>query len=145
MDPLSVTASIIAVIQLAQKVLSICYDFRRWIKSVPKELQQITSEVISLRDVLECLMKLADSVETAGSNGSSQLSSLKLLVAPDGSLSKCLAELAALERKLTPIVGMKAIGKALDWTLKEGEVKDTLDRIGRIKATLNLALTADQT
>jgi len=33
----------------------------------------------------------------------------------------------------------------LSWTLKEGEVKDTLDRIGRFKATLNLALTADQT
>jgi len=34
--------------------------------------------------------------------------------------------------------------KALGWPLKEGYTKETLEKIGRLKATLNLAITADQ-
>ena len=145
MDPLSVTASIIAVLQLTGTVVSLCYDFRSRIKNAPRDLKRIISEVISLRDVLERLVRLADSAETAGSNESTQLSTLKLLNKPDGLLVKCQAELTALEKKLKPAIGVKAVSKLLSWPLKERDVEKTLACIGRLKATLSLALTADQT
>jgi hypothetical protein len=142
MDPLSITASVIAVLQLAGIIVSICYDYRSGIKNAPKDLMRIIDEVTSLRDVLERLVRLA---ESADASGPSRLSTLKLLNKPDGPLIKCQAELAALKKKLAPMSGLKAIGRVLGWPLKEGDVKKTLDNIGRFKATLSLALTADQT
>ena len=56
-DPLSITACIIAVVQITGEVISICYGYRCGLKIVPKALQQLTDEIVSLRDVLERLMK----------------------------------------------------------------------------------------
>jgi len=96
----------------------------------------------SLCDVLESLVKLA---EHESANGSPRLSTLKLLGKPDGPLVKCQAELDDLKKKLEPASGWKAVGNALTWPLKEGDVTKTLDNLERTKATLQLALTADQT
>ena len=59
-DPLSVAASIIAVIQITSSVVSICYDYRSGTKHASKEMEQLTDEVISMRDVLERLLMLMD-------------------------------------------------------------------------------------
>ena len=73
------------------------------------------------------------------------MSTLKLLGKPDGPLVKCQAELDDLKKKLEPASGWKAVGNVLTWPLKEGDVTKTLDNLERTKATLQLALTADQT
>lgn len=144
MDPLSVCAGIIGILQLTGKVVSLCYDFRTGIKNAPRDLKRITDELISLRDVLERLERVADSSEAAGSNECTRLSVLELLNKPDGLLVNCQAELRTLEKKLEPAIGVKAIGKVFSWPLKVGDVEKTLDSIGRFKATLSLSLTADQ-
>ena len=51
MDPLSVTASIIAVIQISGTVISICYDYRNAVKDAAKEVARIIDEVKSLQDI----------------------------------------------------------------------------------------------
>jgi hypothetical protein len=55
MDPLSVTASIIAVLQATSAVLSICYDYRCAIKHSPWGLERAVDEIRDLRNVLESL------------------------------------------------------------------------------------------
>ena len=95
----------------------------------------------SLRDVLERLLELTKS---EAEKGSSRLSTLESLARPDGPLSECEAELTALVKKLEPASGWKAVRKGLVWPLKEGDVKKCLDKLGRTKETLNLALSANQ-
>jgi hypothetical protein len=151
MDPLSITASVIAVLQLSHKIISICHDYRSAATSSSWELQSVIEEVQSLRNVLETLADIARKAESASPTEESRLPTLKLLCEPGaGPLSRCLLVLEALEGKLAPPswggpVGSKrrALIQALGWPLKEGDTKKTLESIARFKATLGLAVAAD--
>lgn len=145
MDPLSITASIIAVLQITNSVMSICYNYRSKVKNAPSTLRRTIDELSGLRDVLERLIGLAESAENADSSAPPRLPALEAYGKPDGPLVKCQTELAALEEKLKRTSKLKVIEQALRWPLQEGDVKKTLDNIGRFKATLSLVLTADQT
>jgi hypothetical protein len=109
-------------------------------------LIRLIVEVTSLRDVLESLARLE---ENADARKPFHLPTLQLLNKPGGLLTRCQAELEALEKKLTVTSGWKGIGKAivkaLDWLLKEDDMRKTLENIQSLKATLSLALSADQT
>ena len=152
MDPLSVTASIITVLQAANAVISVCYDYSAAIKNSPWELPRVIEEVKSLRNVLETLDQLAKRAESADPATEAQLPALKLLCEPvAGPLAMTLVELEALEKKLAPPSWSgqagsrrRAIIQVLGWPLKEGDTKKILENIERFKTTLNLAITADQ-
>ena len=141
MDPLSVAASVFAVIQISSKVIKLCYDYQEEAKNASKDASRITSEVSSLQDVLHPLFKLATEEEQ---KGSSRLPTLNKLTQPDGPLTKCMAQLEVLLEALKQASGLKALGKALKWPFKEKEVNVSLESIRAFKATLNLALSVDQ-
>ncbi|MCJ1224432.1 hypothetical protein MMC12_001077 [Toensbergia leucococca] len=152
MDPLSVTASFIAVLQVANAVISICYDYSASAKSSSRELSRIIEEIKALRNVLESLIHLAERAETPDLCIQSRLPTLRGLCEPEmGPLSQCLEEMRALEKKLVPPtwggpIGSKrrALIQALGWPLKEKDTLRTLEKIGRFKATLCLGIMADQ-
>ena len=106
---------------------------------------KIVEETSSLRDVLESLVNIADKAESEDGEQESQLPTLQLLLQPHGPLLKCQSELENLEQRLRPVEGFHGMKKALAWPLKQDEVKNTLLNIRRLKETLTLALTADQT
>ncbi|MCJ1387554.1 hypothetical protein MMC18_000397 [Xylographa bjoerkii] len=139
-DPLSTLASLIAIVQISGSIVSICYDYRSAVKKACKDQVRLTEEVKSLRDVLEGLVALADQ----DSSGDSRLPMINTLNQKDGPLEQCKSELKALEAKLRPASGWKAVGKALKWPLSEPEVVKSLTSLNRLKATLMLALTTDQ-
>lgn len=99
MDPLSITASIIAVLQATTAVLSVCYDYRSAIKHRPWGLAKAIEEVRDLRNVLESLERIS----TKSDDGSdSRLVNLRLLCKKEtGPLQGCVAELHQLEKKIT--------------------------------------------
>jgi hypothetical protein len=139
----NVSASVIAVLQLTASVINVCYVYQDGVRNAPRDLNRITDQLVGLRAVLENLLKLA---QTEDSAGCPRLSTLKLLTAPDGPLPKCETELKRLKEKLEPATGgWRKFGQAVTWPLKEGEVRVTLDHIERTKVILHLALTADQT
>ena len=152
MDPLSITASIVAVLQATNAIISVCYDYRSAIRETPWGLTRITEEVKSLRAILETLEALANDAENEMLEKRSRMPTLQLLCIPDeGPLDLCRLELDALEKKLTlpswsSKIGSKrrALIQALGWQLKDGDVNEILQNIGRFKTTLNLALTADE-
>lgn len=154
MEPLSVTASIIAVLQAANAVVSVCYDYSAAVKNSPWELSRIIEEVTSLRNVLEALVQFAKKAETADPVAETKLPTLKLLCESNskpGPLDNCLEELRCLLGKLNFPKWAGADGskrrafiQAISWPLQEGETTKTLDKISRFKATLNLAVTMDQ-
>ncbi|MCJ1246834.1 hypothetical protein MMC30_004043 [Trapelia coarctata] len=152
MDPLSITASIIAVLQATNLVVSLIYDYRSAAKSSSWEYPQVISELQSLRNVLEKLTELAsNNISTRGMSNSSLSMLTQLCDSNDGALGKCLSELDALKKKLAPpswsgAEGSKrrALVQAFGWPLKRDETIKTLETIGRFKASLSLALSADQ-
>lgn len=154
MEPLSVTASIIAVLQAVNAVVSVCYDYSAAVKNAPWELSRVTEEVISLRNVLEALVDLAKKAESADPAADTKLPTLKLLCefnSKPGPLDNCLEDLRGLRKKLSPPKWTGADGskrrafiQAVSWPLKEEETTKTLEKISRFKATLNLALTVDK-
>jgi len=106
MDPLSLTASIITVIELSGAVVRICYNFRKSVKGASGEAAKITKELNALHNVLEQLLEFAESEERAGT---SRLSSLSSLTKLDGPLARCQGELEILGQKLKPETGLKQI------------------------------------
>ncbi|KAK6440993.1 hypothetical protein LTR95_002776 [Oleoguttula sp. CCFEE 5521] len=150
MDPLSLCANIITVLQATNDLLHICYDYRAVLKDRPWSLTRVYEEVLELRAVLEQLERLASNL-----NGSGQYanSSITLLCTADPSpLSKCKRELQHLQNLLAPskLAGRAgthrhALIESLGWRLKDSEAKTCLTRLEKCKNTLALALTADQT
>ncbi|EDN91972.1 hypothetical protein SS1G_07834 [Sclerotinia sclerotiorum 1980 UF-70] len=145
MDPLSISASLIAVLQITGSLISFCYDYRQGAKHASKEIVQIQDELNSLKGLLDSLLKLAEKSEADGK----QLSTFELLLKDDGPLSMCKLELENLREKLEKggvgkngWIGLKNV---LVWPLKEGEVRKTLSVLERLKSTLLLGLSADQT
>lgn len=142
MDPLSLTGTLIAVLQVTTKVISICYDYRQGVASASREVLQISSSLNSLKDVLESLLNLIE--DSKSEKSTTKLATVELLAKDGGTLESCQAELLRLRRKLEPETGWRKIRKSLVWPLKETEVRKALDELERSKSMMLLALSADQ-
>lgn len=148
MDPLSITASVVTLIDATSKVVSICQDYNAAVKGTDWELPRIIEEVKSLRDVLQDLERLAKLAENADPTAVNRLPQLRLFCDPKtGTLALCLSEIQILEQKLMPPRWSGESGskrrkliQVLRWPLKRNFVKKTLENLERFKATLNLAL-----
>lgn len=139
-EPIGLVGTLIAIVQISSKVVSICYEYRRSVKSAPREISQILKEVTSLRNIVERLIEIAEADEH-----SSSLPSLQAMTQDNGPLSLCLSEITTLKTLLKPEKGWKAKGRALLWPLKQVEVNEHLQVIVRVKGTLQFAMSVDNT
>ena len=152
MDPLSVAASIIALLQAANAVISVCYDYRSALTNSPWALVKAIEEVRDLRNVLESLEGLANQLQKEGSDADTRFSTLRLLCSDEsGPLQSCQVELDKLQKKLLSPKWSQQLGRkrraliqAFGWQVKDSDVRRSLQELGRYKATLNLALSTDQ-
>ena len=63
---MSISAGIVAVLQVTTAVLSICYNYRAAINNALGQLCQVTEEIRGLRNILETLQELT--VEAKGAH-----------------------------------------------------------------------------
>ncbi len=135
-DPLSITASIITVLQLAGSVASLCLSYRDATKSKDGVLHQLLDELKGLTNILDPLAKLAR-------DHGWETKSLESLNKPGGALDECKVLLETLQTELESVVvaqGVKKLGKILVWPIKEKGVQSLLKRLYQRKSTLALAL-----
>ncbi|KAF2218172.1 hypothetical protein BDZ85DRAFT_208628, partial [Elsinoe ampelina] len=59
-DPLSITASLIAVVQISGTIISFCYEYSQGIKDAPRDVKRILQEVRSTRDTSERVLSMID-------------------------------------------------------------------------------------
>ncbi|KAK7749127.1 hypothetical protein SLS62_008414 [Diatrype stigma] len=150
MDPLSITAGAIAMLELCGSILHICYNTRAILKAKSWGFSRIQEEVTGLRGVLEALFQLA--LDSEVETGHGHAPTMKLLAESHrgGLLNLCLDDLRALEeillKKYTkePRTKFHAVFRAVTWELSENEFKPYLDRLSRSKAALNLAVSANE-
>ena len=149
MDPLSISAGIIALIQATSEVVLLCYNFAT-AKSTARTISDLLDQLKSLRNVLESLEQFCKGDAFANPVTSAQLGTITALCDMDnGPIAK---ELTYLGEKLRPPnwanrdgSRRKALVQSLTWPLKEAETMKTLENIERLKSDLQLALTVNQT
>ncbi len=134
-DPLSITAGIIAVLQLTATAVKYLND----VKDAPVERQRILMEVMTVSGFLHMLKDQAESMQPEDLHASA----LRSLNVPDGPLKQIESALKRLISKLNPARGLKRVSKALTWTLDKGDVNKMLTSIERQKVLFLLAMQND--
>ena len=152
MDPLSVTANIITVLQVANSVLSVCYEFRAAVQKAPWSLTRVLDQVKDLRNLLENVEDAVESLHEETVENSKRRRNFAILCDHEsGPLIRCQQELAQLEKKVISTYGSgkpaskrRAFIQVMGWKLKYAEAKECLERIDRCKDSIMLAMTADE-
>ncbi|OCL08091.1 vegetative incompatibility protein HET-E-1 [Glonium stellatum] len=135
-------ASIIAVVQLADRIICLCGEYTLAVRGAKEYIERLTSEVKALKRVLESADKMTRIGETKLYTSESVLEVLA------GSIKECNSTLSQLEIQLSPRRGrklMKSFGMRLMWPFKSKDVAEIIEGLNRHKATITLALNLDQT
>lgn len=150
MDPLSITAGVVASLQVACSVLGYCYGVRSQMQKMPWTLIQIIEEVRNLRNLIEALESIlcgGEFSDNPGNHSAQKSETLPRGIEPI--ISDCLAELRRLETRIRPemvdlVLGSKrkALTQALSWRLKGDDAKESIRSLQRCKDALNLALNS---
>jgi hypothetical protein len=137
MDPLSVTASIIAIVQLTGVIVGYLND----VKGASKDRARCAIEVSNVSNLLVTLIYRVD--ET--SSNESWYAEVQALAATNGPIDQYKSALERLQSKLLPTgsSGLKKIGSALTWKFSKEEVADILAKIERLKSLTQIALEMD--
>lgn len=152
MDPLSITGTLIAVLQISGTVISALYEYRNGVKSASADAARIITELNGLRGILESLLQAVEKEDAASGSGAagSRLANFQALTHPNGELKRCQADLEAVSVKLGgdgvgSLSGWKKVRQALVWPFKEKDVEKLLQSVERAKSTMQFALSADRT
>ncbi|KAM7192866.1 hypothetical protein V8F20_008663 [Naviculisporaceae sp. PSN 640] len=144
MDPFSLTAGVIAVVQLAESVIKLCRGYIQSVENFPRDIRMILLEVSALKDVFQNLQFLNEH----DAHCSAMITSL---LGPDGPIHACRACVATLETCLSPERvdlankrrKLKLSLESLAWHFKEGKVRQALSEIRRHKETITLAFSTE--
>jgi hypothetical protein len=134
-DPLSISASIIAILQLTGTVV----QYLNNAKGASEDRQRILAQISSTSGVLFLLKDLAERAQWED-GWSVTIKSLNL---PGGLLDKFKVILIQLASKLKPVEGAKKVGRALIWPFQKGEINEILNTLERQKTLFGLALQND--
>jgi hypothetical protein len=137
-DPLSVSASIVAVLQLTGTVVQYLND----VKEAPKDRQTILSELSELSAASGILYLLRDFAERP-QYGDAWSVTIRSLNVPNGPLDQFKLAFELLTTKLAPVDGLKKMRKALAWPFQKTEIQSVIGMIERQKSIFNLALQND--
>ena len=132
MDPLSLSASIIAVLTLSSTVLKYLND----VKDATDDRQSIYNEIIFASGLLRIFHDLVKQ----GEGWSVTVASLAI---PNGPLEQFDSTLKRLESKLRPVSGVRKATRTLLWPFQKEEIKDILRAIERQKSLFSLAVHND--
>ena len=135
MDPLSVSASIIAVLQLTGTVLSYLNDVRNATKD-QAHLAVEASNIYSLLTALRFRVEQSNSHDP-------WFTVVRNLGTENGPLDQVREALEQLASKTTASHGIKKLGKQLLWNIEKGKLEEVLRKIERVKLLVDIALTSD--
>ena len=135
MDPLSVTASIIAILQLTSKVIEYLND----VKDAPKDRAQCAIEASNLYNLLTMLRYRLEE----GASNERWYQAVRALGVEHGPLNQYKLLLEQLQAKIIKERGMKKVGYLFLWKFIKEEVLEILARIERLKTLVQIALEMD--
>ena len=135
MDPLSVTASVIAVLQLSSKVLGYLNE----VKDASKDRAKCAVELANLYSLLAALRFHLEE----GRSDSPWFTTVRALAVENGPLDQFKQALEQLQNKFRASGKLGTARNALMWTFQKEEVASILSRIERLKTLVEVALQID--
>ncbi|USP75100.1 WD40 repeat protein [Curvularia clavata] len=140
MDGLSGAASVIAVVDISTKIVSLCFQYSTAVKDAKGDIERVQRKVSDIAQILEKIKQLLDSQDKA------RLSTTQGLFS---SLEQCQKELKSLEAKLDPGKTRKTMSRfgfrALKWPFTSKQVDNIILNLERYEQTFSLVLQVDQT
>ena len=140
MEVLGGAASVIAVVQIAGKVWSLCWKYYSDAKDAKSDIERLLNTINAVQIVFQQVQELAK-----GPGATKLLASKSVIERIPLELTE---EFESLRKILDPgITGrtMRTLGlRALKWPLKKDDVDKTLQVLERHKTTLITALNTDQ-
>jgi hypothetical protein len=134
MDPLSITASIIAILQLTVKVGERLRDA----KDASTERNQFTTEISNLSNLLVTLLSHFNE-----SSNEPWHTKVRELGGKDGLVYQYRVALEQLQDKMSVEHRLKKMAKALQWKYIKEDAEAILVRIERLKSLVQIALHLD--
>ncbi|PKY05541.1 hypothetical protein P168DRAFT_303322 [Aspergillus campestris IBT 28561] len=135
-EPIGLVGTLIAIVQVCGKLVSVCYDYRMGVRNAPKDISRILDEVTSVGSIAQQLVKAVEL------DDASSLPSLQAMEGDNGTLRRCLVELQDLKASLR-LGKVSSLRRALAWPLQRADAETRLQVLATIKSTLQLALAAD--
>ena len=141
---MEVAASIIGVVQLADRVLLLCGNYLQSVRSAKDDIEQVSAEVETLKSVLE----RADRMVNNEIMKEYMSDSLKQEL--DKIITSCQLTLKKLDSKLdhrqkeSGIRRLLHVSPTLKWPFKSKEVMTIIQELDRHKGTITLTLQLDR-
>jgi hypothetical protein len=136
-DPLSVVASITAVLQLAGATMKLLSDITNASTMCKKILDEVSCSTGLLYSI-----KIMFERDGVGKEWSIIAESL---IVPNGPLTQFECALMQIRRRIEPIAGIKSARRAMLWPFRKEEVTNLLATVERQKALLALILQGNHT
>ena len=136
MDPLSVTSSIIAVLQLSSKVIGYLTN----VKDASKERSQCAIEVSNLHSLLLNLKFHLESEDVH----TPWYTAVRALTIEHGPLDQFKQALQTLQAGMKDQGRSEKVTDILMWKFKKDDVDSILRRVERLKTLVGIALQRDQ-
>ncbi|OQV02259.1 Ankyrin repeat-containing protein [Cladophialophora immunda] len=135
-DPLSVTASITALITTGQTCVTLLVELIKSVQNAPAEIQALSNELTDLGIFFNNVQELCENIDTDDTQRSRFLATASK---PLEAAREALAELEGLlnESKSQPL----SAKRRLKWTLQRGTVKKLREKFQKIKSDLMAVLT----
>jgi hypothetical protein len=146
-EAVALGASIIAVIQISDRIISLTKQYIETVRSAPRDLHAIRIETSTLKAIFESLKFLHDSENPPSDY-------VQSLDGQNGPVEGCRRSLSGLERLLGSGIDTTVQGKrrkiqatlnGLAWPLKEAKARKLLDEVLQYKTTISLALSSEST
>jgi hypothetical protein len=139
MDPLSITLSVVSLLELTRKVA----NYAKETKDAPKDRTRIIHEAFSLMGLLNMLKEHVD--DRKRDPRDPWLQATCALAAPDGPLHQYQLALEMLVAKVIPGHGHRKVTQALTWKFTKEDVTALLSQIERVTSFIHIALEIDHT
>jgi hypothetical protein len=140
MDGLSGAASVVAVIDISAKIVSLCFRYSMAVKDAKDDIERVQKKLSDITHILEQIKQLLDSQDKT------RLPTTRGLFS---SLAQCLTELEGLQVELEPGKTRKTMSRigfrALKWPFTSKQVDKIVSNLEGYEQTFSLALQVDQT
>ncbi|KAF5021013.1 hypothetical protein F66182_6944 [Fusarium sp. NRRL 66182] len=139
-DPLSVTVSVIALLQLAATATQHIKD----VKHGSADRLRLRDELRSTACVLEMLNdRVEDAKDASETDETLKPASIKALAEPDGPLSLFRQLLQEIVTKLEPQASLRRLAKHFTWPFDKKDIAEMLTSLERIKSHFSLIMQND--
>ena len=141
MEVVAAVSSVVALVQLTDRIVTLCGKYASGIKNAPADIQGLSNEVTALRSVLKRVDELNNS--SAGSVHTSISDTHEL----EKRIKDCETILSEIERKLNPGQRQSMIRRlgrrTLKWPFEAEEVAKLMHSLESHKSALLIILHTD--